>query len=104
MHQVVITNCPNNEVAQRIAKKLVTEKLAACVNIVPNITSVYEWQGELQQDNEVMLIIKTKSSLFTQLKQKIEQLHPYDVAEIIALDIQQGNKLYLNWISDTVKD
>lgn len=104
MHQVVITNCPNNEVAQRIAKKLVTEKLAACVNIVPNITSVYEWQGELQQDNEVMLIIKTKSSLFTQLKQKIEQLHPYDVAEIIALDIQQGNELYLNWISDTVKD
>lgn len=104
MHQVVITNCPNNEVAQRIAKKLVTEKLAACVNIVPNITSVYEWQGELQQDNEVMLIIKTKFSLFTQVKDTIELLHPYDVAEIIALDIQQGNELYLNWISDTVKD
>ncbi|TRX53145.1 divalent-cation tolerance protein CutA [Thalassomonas sp. M1454] len=104
MHQVVITNCPNDEVAQNIAKKLVTKRLAACVNIMPNITSVYEWQGELQQDSEVMLIIKTKSSLFTELKQHIEQLHPYDVAEIIALDIQQGNELYLNWITNTVKD
>ncbi len=104
MYQIVMTNCPNAETAKHIAQQLVINHLAACVNIVPNILSIYEWQGELQQDNEVMLIIKTKQSSFQQLEQTITKLHPYDVVEIIALDIQQGNELYLNWINQMVNN
>ncbi|WP_057830439.1 divalent-cation tolerance protein CutA [Colwellia sp. TT2012] len=103
MYQLVLTTCPNETVAQNIAQQLVTEKLAACVNIIPNITSVYYWQGELQCDNEVQLLIKTDENTFAALNERINQLHPYDVVEIIALNIQQGDKHYLNWISNSLK-
>lgn len=89
--------------AKDIAKHLVTEKLAACVNIVANITSVYTWQEQLQCDSEVQLIIKTEASSFIKLNERINQLHPYDVVEVIALNIQQGDKQYLNWISNSLK-
>ncbi len=104
MYQIVLTNCPNEDVANLIAQRLVTDRLAACVNIIPKITSIYAWQGVIQRDEEVMLLIKSKQSAFKQLEQVITQLHPYDVAEIISLSIQQGNELYLNWINDTVKN
>lgn len=103
MYQLVLTTCPDEKTAKNIAQHLVTEKLAACVNIVPNITSVYSWQGEIHCDDEVQLLIKTTAVLFTELNKQINQLHPYDVVEVIALDIQQGDKHYLNWITDTLK-
>ncbi|ALO33897.1 cation tolerance protein CutA [Colwellia sp. MT41] len=103
MYQLVLTTCPNETVAKNIAQQLVTEKLAACVNIIPNITSVYYWQGELQCDNEVQLLIKTDENTFAALNKRINQLHPYDVVEVIALNIQQGDKHYLNWISNSLK-
>jgi len=87
----------------KVAKHLVTEKLAACVNIVPNITSIYCWQDEIHCDNEVQLIIKTSEAQFTELSKEINQVHPYDVVEIIALNIQQGDKNYLDWISNSLK-
>lgn len=101
--QLILTTCPNEEVAKEIAKHLVTEKLAACVNILPNITSVYQWENELQCDNETQLLIKTQSDKFTRLSERINELHPYDVVEVIALNIQQGDKHYLNWIQDYLK-
>ena len=103
MYQLVLTTCPDETVARNIAKHLVTEKLAACVNIIANITSVYTWQEQLQCDSEVQLVIKTEASSFIKLNERINQLHPYDVVEVIALNIQQGDKQYLNWISNSLK-
>ncbi len=103
MFQLVLSTCPNKEVADNIAQHLVTERLAACVNIIPNVTSVYIWQDELQCDQEVQLFIKTDSALFTKLNTRINELHPYDVVEVIALNIQQGDTHYLNWIAELLK-
>ena len=103
MYQLVLTTCPDETVAKNIAQQLVTEKLAACVNIVPNITSIYSWQGDLHCDSEVQLLIKTDENTFAALNERINQLHPYDVVEVIALNIQQGDKHYLNWITNSLK-
>mgnify|MGYP000692876492 CR=1 FL=1 len=103
MYQVVLCNCPDSNVAQTIATQLVQEKLAACVNIMPNITSVYSWQEKIETDTEVMLLIKTTQSHFDKLAVLINSMHPYDVPEIVALNIQQGNNAYLNWITESLK-
>lgn len=103
MYQLVLTTCPDAIIAKKIAENLVSEKLAACVNIVPNITSIYCWQDELHCDNEVQLLIKTDEDKFASLNERINQLHPYEVVEIIALTIQQGDKHYLNWITNSLK-
>lgn len=91
------------DIAKQLATHLVTEKLAACVNIMPQVTSIYQWQGEIQQDSEFQLIIKTTVNNFNALSDAISQLHPYDVPEIIAVDIVNGNQPYLNWISESLK-
>jgi len=103
LFQLILSTCPNKEVAHNIAQQLVTEGLAACVNMIPNVSSVYIWQGNLQCDEEVQLIIKTSSAKFDQLSARINELHPYDVVEVIALNIQQGDTHYLNWINESLK-
>lgn len=102
-YQLVLTTCPNEQVAKTIAQQLVQEKLAACVNIAPNFLSVYPWGNKIQCDNEVQLFIKTSSEKFTLLNTRINELHPYDVVEVIALNIQQGDKHYLNWITKSLQ-
>ena len=102
-YQLVLTTCPNEQVAKTIAQQLVQEKLAACVNIAPNLLSVYRWENRIQCDNEVQLFIKTSSEKFTLLNARINELHPYDVVEVIALNIQQGDKHYLNWITKSLQ-
>ncbi len=102
MYQVVLSTCPTVECAEHIAQQLVTDKLAACVNILPEIKSIYTWQGKIECSKEVQLIIKTKAALFTELCLRINQLHPYDVPEIIALDITQGDHPYLQWINESL--
>lgn len=99
MYQLILCTCPDQESAQTIAKTLVTKKRAACVNIIPNMTSVYEWEGELVQDSEVQLLIKSQTHLFTQICEDIVYIHPYETPEIIAIDIAQGNPDYMNWIN-----
>jgi periplasmic divalent cation tolerance protein len=103
MYQVALCTCPTFEVAQSIAQHLVTEKLAACVNILPNITSVYRWQENIISETEVQLFIKSKTNFFDLLNDRIKQLHPYDSPEVIALNIQQGDHQYLNWINESLK-
>jgi len=100
---VVFCTCPDQVTAQKIAYNLMENRLAACVNIVPGLTSVYTWQGKICQDAEVLLIIKTKQSCWDSLQQKIRELHPYEAPEIIDLPIIKGDKTYLQWISDCVK-
>jgi periplasmic divalent cation tolerance protein len=101
---VFITYPENSEGdAKNLAKKLVENKLAACVNIVSGINSVYFWQGNIEDDKEKLLIVKTKLNLFEELKQFVKENHPYTVPEIIAMPIIVGNEDYLNWLEDSTK-
>ena len=103
MYQVVLSNCPDNIVAEKIATLLIEKRLAACVNIMPKVQSIYQWQGNVENVQEVMLLIKTKAEHFDALSALINKHHPYDVPEVIALNIQQGNNEYLDWIAGTIK-
>ena len=100
---LVLTTFDNVDAAQRFAQQLVEKKLAACVNILPEITSIYRWQDKVEQTSEVLLHIKTSRHCLTELCQMLKQQHPYDVPEIIALDITSGDNDYLNWINEMVK-
>ncbi|MFV2060219.1 MAG: divalent-cation tolerance protein CutA [Gammaproteobacteria bacterium] len=101
-YHVIYCTCPNNEVANTISKVLVENKLAACVNILPNITSIYRWQGELQRDQEQLLLIKSRSDKFEDIKQAIIKYHPYELPEIIAVSIDNAVPNYLNWINESL--
>ncbi|XP_062829104.1 protein CutA isoform X2 [Anolis carolinensis] len=96
--------CPNQSVAKDIARAVVEKHLAACVNIVPQITSIYEWKGKIEEDSEVLLMIKTRSSRVSALAEFVRSVHPYEVAEVIAVPIQQGNPPYLKWVEETVPE
>ena len=95
---IVLTTCNSSALASSIADFLVSNKLAACVNIVKGIESVYQWQGKIEHDNEILLIIKTKQTLFSHVEQAIQERHDYELPEIIAVPIEAGEKNYLNWI------
>ncbi|NP_001087290.1 protein CutA homolog [Xenopus laevis] len=96
--------CPNDTVAKDIARGLVERKLAACVNVIPQITSIYEWKGKLEEDTEVLLMIKTRSSKVSALTEYVRSVHPYEVCEVISLPIEQGNPPYLKWVGDIVPE
>ncbi|MBI2999758.1 MAG: divalent-cation tolerance protein CutA [Deltaproteobacteria bacterium] len=88
----------------RLAHALVEERLAACVNRVKAVQSVYRWQGKVEQSEEELLIIKTKRELFDRLRSRVQALHSYSVPEIIALPILEGNEGYLKWLADEVSE
>jgi periplasmic divalent cation tolerance protein len=96
---LVLTNCPDIEVADRIALALVESQLAACVNRLPAVESIYRWQGAIERASEVTLLIKTTRERYPAVEQAIRQWHPYDVPEIIALPIAAGYAPYLRWIA-----
>ena len=97
---IILSNTNSMDSAETIANFLVKEKLAACVNIVPKIKSIYTWQNKIEKEEEVLMLIKTKQSLFNPVKEKITLLHPYEVPEIISIDIKDGNKNYIDWIKN----
>lgn len=103
MFQLILCTCPDEQIAKTIATCLVEEKLAACVTLLPNVTSIYRWQDKVECEQEVQLIIKTDKDKFNQLSERINYLHPYDIPEIVAVNIHQGNLQYLNWISESLK-
>ncbi len=100
---VIFCTVPSNEVGQEIANNLVSSKLAACVNIVPGLTSIYTWKGEICTDPELLCIIKTKKNLFKEVEEAIKRIHPYEIAEIIALPVISGSSDYLHWIESVTK-
>jgi len=99
---MVFATAPDDQSAKKIARGLVANKLAACVTIVPRITSIYAWEGEVIEDPEVLLMMKTRTSRLDELTQFVVDNHPYRVAEVISTSILHGNQLYLDWISETV--
>jgi periplasmic divalent cation tolerance protein len=96
---LVLCTAPTQEVAKKMGDEIVSAKLAACVNIIPGIHSIYRWKGEVCTEPEVLLLIKTVQGHFKALKSKIKEIHPYEVPEIIAITIEAGEREYLNWIS-----
>lgn len=102
---VVFITAPSEDSGRQIAKALLEKKLAACVNIVAPVNSLYIWQGEIHDDEEVLLIVKTRAGLFEdELIPAVKAVHPYDVPEIIALPVLLGDLGYLDWIeAETTK-
>ncbi len=99
------STCPDAETAAKIARTLVEEKLAACVNRLPGVLSTYRWQGEIHEDTEVLLVIKTTRERFDALRARLVDLHPFEVPELVALKIVDGLPAYLDWLSaETVAD
>ena len=97
---LIITTVPDTKVGQIIAEKIINERLAACVTLSSPGQSLYWWKGKITQDQEHTLFIKTKKEAYRKLEEKIRQLHPYDIPEIIALPVYAGSKDYLNWIDN----
>ena len=95
---LILTNCPDEESANAIALALVESKLAACVNILPRMQSIYRWQGVVESATEIPLFIKSTVTNYPALEAAIRERHPYDLPEIIALPIQAGLPAYLNWV------
>jgi len=101
---VVLTTCGSTEEAQRVARALVEKRLAACVNVIPGIRSVYRWKNTdgkdaILDEEEVLLVIKTSRALMEELKDEIERLHSYEVPEVIALQVVDGSERYLAWMN-----
>ncbi len=96
--KVVFVTVPDEGVAEKMAKDTVENGLAACVNIVREVRSIYIWEGKIEDEKEFLLIIKTSSSSFKNLKERIKALHPYSVPEIIGIDVTDGNEDYIKWV------
>jgi len=99
---VVLCTTPDPAVAERIADRLVADRLAACINVLPAVVSIYTWQGARCRDTECLLIIKTTAAAYPALEQTVKQLHPYEVPEILRLPVTGGWGAYLDWISRSV--
>jgi periplasmic divalent cation tolerance protein len=96
---VVLSTCASAEEAQRVARALVEKRLAACVNVMPGIRSVYRWKDAIEDEEEVLLLIKTSRGLLEELREEIERLHSYEVPEVIALSVVDGSERYLAWMN-----
>jgi len=98
---VVFVTCGSEEEALKIAHALIEERVAACVNLVSPIRSIYRWEGKVWNENEWLLIIKTQMLRFDDLEKRVKSLHSYSIPEIIALPITKGYSSYLNWLKET---
>lgn len=100
--QMVFVTCPSQEVAMGLAEMLLEQKLIACANLIAGVTSVYRWEGQVCKDTEVLMVIKTTDACFDEVKTIVEKNHPYDVPEVVAVDITAGSPAYLSWLSESV--
>ena len=94
----VFMTAPDGEVAERLGRTLVEERLAACANIVPEVASVYRWEGEVRRDAEALVIVKTTADTLAALEARVVELHPYTVPEVIALPVVGGHGPYMDWV------
>ncbi|MEA2627412.1 MAG: periplasmic divalent cation tolerance protein [Candidatus Binatota bacterium] len=95
---VVLVVAGSVDDAARIGRTLVEERLAACANVVPEVRSIYRWKGEIADEREALLLLKTRRALFVEIERRIRELHPYDTPEVVALEIAAGSERYLSWV------
>jgi periplasmic divalent cation tolerance protein len=100
---IALITAGSREEAERIADTLVVERLAACVNVIPGVLSVYHWAGKVQHDQEWLLIVKSRSEVVEDLVRRVQALHSYDVPEIVVLPLTGGSEPYLHWLDEQVQ-
>lgn len=100
---LVLVTVPSQTEGERIGKRLVVEKLAACVNIVPHLYSIYSWKGNIEEDGELLLLIKTMPDRLEKLIKKVKKIHSYDVPEILAIPTIHGNPDYIKWVQESTR-
>jgi len=100
---VIFCTCPDRKSAEGIATALVDERLAACVNLLPGLTSIYRWQDSVRREPECLLLIKSTAACFEALRSRLRTLHPYEVPEIIALPVSHGDPAYLRWLTENTQ-
>ena len=100
--RIVFVTAPSRKVAERLAKGILSKKLAACVNLIPGLRSFYWWKGKVASDPEVLLLIKTASTRLEALRRWVRTHHPYDLPEFLALPVSDGDPAYLKWIQDSL--
>jgi len=96
---LVLTTLPNADAAAEMAKRVVDERLAACANLFPAVRSIYKWQAKVEDQNEVLILFKTRQQHFERLKSRILELHPYEVPEVLAIPVEQAYQPYLEWLA-----
>ncbi|CAG8691145.1 14095_t:CDS:2 [Dentiscutata erythropus] len=101
--RIVYVTCPNDEVAGNLARGLLKEKLVACVNIIPKISSLYWWEGKIEESSELLLMIKTLDKHLDEITDYVNKHHGYSVPEVLSVKVDGGNGPYLKWINDSVK-
>ena len=101
---IVFSTSPDEEQGRAMAKTLVSKRLAACVNVIPRVTSIYRWDDQVQEDSECLLIIKSTGNQIEGLTDQIEKLHPYELPEVLAVPITGGLPAYLDWVTNSVLD
>lgn len=102
-YQIILNTCPTQDVAQQLAEVLIKNRLAACVNIVPQVYSIYEWQDKIEQESEVLLLIKTRAELYEAIETLVTKLHPYEVPELVTVPIVAGLSAYFSWINEVTQ-
>ena len=101
--RLVFSTFPDKDTAQRIATALVEQRLAACVNLVPGVQSIYRWQGKMESADEVLAVMKTTVEMYPQLEARLKELHPYEVPEILALPVERALEAYAVWVGEMTK-
>jgi periplasmic divalent cation tolerance protein len=101
--QIILSTCADREQAERIARRLVEQQVAACVNILPGVQSIYRWQGNIESAAEVLMVIKTSASLVSEVQSIIASLHSYEVPELLVLPVSGGSEAYLAWLKASLR-
>jgi periplasmic divalent cation tolerance protein len=101
--RIALSTASSHEEAERIARTLVERRLAACVNLIPNLTSIYRWQGAIESQSEVLMLIKTSTQCLPTLEAALRELHSYQVPEFVVLSIESGSAAYLSWLTASVE-
>jgi periplasmic divalent cation tolerance protein len=102
--RLVLTTCANRDEAERIARSLVEDRLAACVNIVPGLTSVYRWQGAIDTASEILLLIKTTAGVVNQVEAALRRLHSYELPEFLVLSVDSTSQAYAAWVLGSLEE
>jgi periplasmic divalent cation tolerance protein len=101
--KVVLVTVPSASVAEKLCEELVRQSLVACGNIISGVTSIFRWQGEVQRDEELLVVFKTVGESVPHLIERVSELHPYEVPEVLVLSVEDGAPAYLHWVSSEVK-